>query len=179
MTRDSFLKAVNYLDKKQGNYKQTTLWNTKRQEFLNRAPQRIIDVFEYLVGQGRKVFVYELLSRNNAKKEMSFMTPLYLPEYNLAIWYLPNAKNAIEEKKVKEQLKKYIYVTRPWFYTIVVTPDSTFEYVDAKINEVEKYFRMTPRKGVVNKLVFPPKKKRERIKSVPTYEKVERKAIIS
>ena len=175
MTRDSFLKAVNNLDKKQGNYRQTTLWSAKRQEFLNRAPQRIIDVFEYLVGQGRKVFVYELLSRNNAKKEMSFMTPLYLPEYNLAIWYLPNTKNAIEEKKAKEQLKKYIYVTRPWFYTIVVTPDSTFDYVDAKLKEVEKYFRMTPRKGVVNKLVFPPKKKRERIKIVPKYEMVERK----
>lgn len=179
MTREEFLKAVNNLDKKQGNYKQTTLWHAKRQEFLNRAPQRIIDVFEYLVGQGEKVFLYELLSRNNAKKEMSFMTPLYLPEYNLAIWYLPNAKNTIEENKIKEQLEKYIYVTRPWFYTIVVHPDSTFEYVDAKLKEVGRYYSLTPRKGIKDNIVIPPKKKRERIKVAPIYEKIERKTIIS
>ena len=178
MTRDSFLKAVNNLDKKQGNYKQTTLWTAKRQEFLNRAPQRVIDVFEYLVGQGIKVFVYELLSRNNAKKEMSFMTPLYLPEYNLAIWYLPASKNEEESRKNKEVLQKYIYVTRPWFYTIVIRPDSTFEYIDAKLKEVGRYYSLTPRKGVKDNIVIPKKKKRERIKSVPAYEKVERKAII-
>jgi hypothetical protein len=175
MTREEFLKAINNLDKKQGNYKQTTLWNAKRQEFLNRAPQRIMDTFEYLLSRGEEVFVYELLSRNNAKKEMSFMTPLYLPKYNLAIWYLPNAKNAIEEKKVKEQLKKYIYVTRPWFYTIVVTPDSTFEYVDAKLKEVGRYYSLTPRKGIKDNIVIRPKKKRERIKVTPKYEMVERK----
>jgi hypothetical protein len=175
MTREEFLKAINNLDKKQGNYRQTTLWNAKRQEFLNRAPQRIIDVFEYLVGQGEKVFIYELLSRNNAKKEMSFMTPMYLPEYNLAVWYLPNTNCAIEEKKCKEQLAKYIYVTRPWFYTIVVRPDSTFEYVDAKLKEVGRYYSLTPRKGIKDNIVIPPKKKRERIKVTPKYEIVERK----
>lgn len=179
MTRDEFLKAVNSLDKKQGNYKQKTLCNAKRQEFLKRAPQRVIDVFEYLVRNSVKVFVYELLSRNNARREMSFITPLYLPEFNLAIWYLPEAPNDDEYRRHKEQLTKYIYVTRPWLYTIVIRPDSTFEYVDAKLKEVDKYYKATPRKGIVNNISFPPKKKRERIKSVPTYEKVERKAIIS
>lgn len=179
MTRESFLKAVAALDKRQGNYKQTTLNKAKREELLNRVPQRVVDVFEYLIGKGKKVFAYELLSRNNARREMSFMTPLYLPELNLAIWHLPASKSEEESRKSKEVLQKYIYVTRPWFYTIVINPDSTLDYVDAKLKEVEKYYMSTPRKGVVNKLVFPPKKKRERIKSIPTYEKVERKAIIS
>lgn len=179
MTRENFLNAVAALDKRQGNYKQTTLNKAKREELLSRAPQRVVDVFEHLVGKGRKVFAYELLSRNNARREMSFITPLYLPELNLAIWHLPSSESEEESRKSKEVLQKYIYVTRPWFYTIVINPDSSLDYVDAKLKEVEKYYMSTPRKGVVNKLVFPPKKKRERIKSVPTYEKVERKAIIS
>ena len=175
MKREDFLKAVNNLDKKQGNYKQTTLCNAKRQEFLKRAPQRVIDVFEYLVRNSVKVFAYELLSRNNAKREMSFITPLYLPEYNLAIWYLPESKNDDEHRRYKEQLTKYIYVTRPWLYTIVIRPDSTFEYIDAKLKEVDKYYKATPRKGIVNNVSFPPKKKRERIKPVAKYEMVGRK----
>lgn len=179
MTREEFLKAVNNLDKKQGNYKRTTLNKAKREELLNRAPQRVIDVFEHLVSKGEKVFAYELLSRNNARREMSFITPLYLPELNLAIWHLPASKSEEESRRSKEVLQKYIYVTRPWFYTIVINPDSTLDYVDAKLKEVEKYYMSTPRKGVLNKLVFPPKKKRERIKVTPTYEKIERKTIIS
>lgn len=177
MTREEFLSTIEKLDKKQGNYKQTLLHKAKRQEFINRVPQRVIDVFEYLVRNGRKVFAYEVLSRNNAKKEMSFITPLYLPELNLAIWHLPNTTSETEEAKNKEKLQKYIYVTRPWFYTIVINPDSTFEYVDAKLKEVGRYYSLTPRLGVKNNIVVPPKKKRERIKVAPTYEKVERKAI--
>lgn len=178
MKREDFLNTVAALDKRQGNYKQTTLNKAKREELLNRAPQRVVDVFEYLVNKGKKVFIYELLSRNNAKREMSFITPLYLPELNLAIWHLPASKNEEESRKNKEVLQKYIYVTRPWFYTIVIRPDSTFEYVDAKLKEVGRYYSLTPRKGIKDNIVIPKKKKRERIKSVPAYEKVERKAII-
>lgn len=175
MTRENFLNAVAALDKRQGNYKQTTLNKAKREELLNRVPQRVVDVFEHLINKGKKVFAYELLSRNNAKREMSFITPLYLPELNLAIWHLPASKSEEESRKNKEVLQKYIYVTRPWFYTIVINTDSTLDYVDAKLKEVEKYYMLTPRKGVVNKLVFPPKKKRERIKVTPKYEIVGRK----
>lgn len=178
MKREDFLNTVAALDKRQGNYKQTTLNKAKREELLNRAPQRVVDVFEYLVSKGKKVFAYELLSRNNAKREMSFITPLYLPELNLAIWNLPASKNEEESRKNKEVLQKYIYVTRPWFYTIVIRPDSTFEYVDAKLKEVGRYYSLTPRKGIKDNIVIPKKKKRERIKPVPAYEKVERKAII-
>lgn len=48
MNKEEFLKKIELLDKKQGNYKDTTQVMEKRQERLKRSSQQFIDVFEHL-----------------------------------------------------------------------------------------------------------------------------------
>lgn len=179
MTREEFLKKIELLDKKQGNYKDTTQVMAKRQERLKRASQQFIDVFEHLVSKGYKVYAQELLSGNNAKKnkEVRF-SHLWLPEINTSIRFMPKTDCEVQEVKATKTLWRYLSEIRDYCYTFVVFPDSDLNYIDEKIEYCKGFYENNPRKGIKNDVVVPPKKKRERIKVAPTYEKLERKPII-
>ncbi len=176
MTREEFLKKIDLLDKKQGNYKETTQVMAKRQERLKRSSQQFIDVFEYLVSKGYKVFAQEVLQGNDTKKskEKRF-SHLWLPEINTSIRFMPKTKCEIQERNAKFTLMRYLNLHRPYCYTFVVHHDSTMEYIDEKIAYCKGFYDKNPRKGIKDDVVVPPKKKRERIKVAPTYEKLERK----
>lgn len=176
MTREEFLKKIELLDKKQGNYKATTQVMAKRQERLKRSSQQFIDVFEHLVSKGYKVYAQELLSGNNAKKNKEErFSHLWLPEINTSIRFMPKTNCEIQERNAKFTLMRYLNLHRPYCYTFVVFPDSNLNYVDDKIEYCKGFYEKNPRKGIKNDVVIPPKKKRERIKVAPIYEKLERK----
>ena len=172
-------RLIELLDKKQGNYKATTQVMAKRQERLKRASQQFIDVFEHLVNKGYKVYAQELLSGNNAKKskEVRF-SHLWLPEINTSIRFMPKTDCEVQEVKATKTLWRYLSEIRDYCYTFVVFPDSDLNYIDEKIEYCKGFYENNPRKGIKNDVVVPPKKKRERIKVAPTYEKLERKPII-
>ena len=178
MTREEFLKAILVLDKKQGNYKQTTLWMAQREERLKRESQQFIDVFEHLVNKGYKVYAQELLQGNNAKKKPKRWSHLWLPEINTSIRFMPKTDCEVQEVKATKTLWRYLSEIRDYCYTFVVFPDSDLNYIDEKIEYCKGFYEQNPRKGIKNDVVVPPKKKRERIKVAPTYEKLERKPII-
>ena len=178
MTREEFLKKIELLDKKQGNYKETTQVMAKRQERLKRSSQQFIDVFEHLVSKGYKVYAQELLSGNNAKKKPQRFSHLWLPEINTSIRFFGKADSDIAKHKIQTVLWKYLAEVREYCYTFVVFPDSNLDYIDEKIEYCKGFYEQNPRKGIKNDIVVPPKKKRERIKVAPNYEKVERKPII-
>ena len=178
MNKEEFLKKIEFLDKKQGNYKDTTLVMAKRQERLKRSAQQFIDVFEHLVSKGYKVYAQELLSGNNAKKKPQRWSHLWLPEINTSIRFYGKADCEIAKYKIQTRLWKYLTEVRDYCYTFVVFPDSNLDYIDEKIEYCKGFYEQNPRKGIKNNVVVPPKKKRERIKVAPTYEKLERKPII-
>lgn len=175
MTREDFLKAISVLDKKQGNYKQTTQWMPKREERLKRASQQFIDVFKHLVSKGYKVYAQELLRGNNAKKKPKRWSHIWLPEINTSIRFMPNTDCEVQEVKATKTLWRYLSEIRDYCYTFVVFPDNNLDYIDEKIEYCKGFYEKNPRKGIKNDVVVPPKKKRERIKVAPTYEKLERK----
>lgn len=178
MNKEEFLKKIEFLDKKQGNYKATTQVMAKRQERLKRSSQQFIDVFEHLVSKGYKVYAQELLSGNNAKKKPQRFSHLWLPEINTSIRFMPKTNCEIQERNAKFTLMRYLNLHRPYCYTFVVFPDSTLDYIDDKIEYCKGFYEKNPRKGIKNDVVVPPKKKRERIKVAPKYEKLERKPIV-
>ena len=108
MTREEFLKKIELLDKKQGNYKETTQVMPKRQERLKRASQQFIDVFEHLVSKGYKVYAQELLSGNNAKKKPQRWSHLWLPEINTSIRFMPKTNCEVQEVNATKTLWKYL-----------------------------------------------------------------------
>lgn len=173
MNKEEFLKKIELLDKKQGNYKATTQVMANRQERLKRASQQFIDVFEYLVSKGYKVYAQELLSGNNAKKnkEKRF-SHLWLPEINTSIRFMPKTNCEIQERNAKFTLMRYLNLHHPYCYTFVIFPDSNLVYVDEKIEYCKSFYEQNPRKGIKNDVVVPPKKKRERIKVAPTMKKL-------
>lgn len=175
MNKEEFLKKIEFLDKKQGNYKDTTQVMAKRQERLKRSSQQFIDVFEHLVSKGYKVYAQELLSGNNAKKKPQRWSHLWLPEINTSIRFMPKTNCTVQEVNATKTLWKYLSEVRNYCYTFVVYHDSTLEYIDEKIDYCKRFYEQNPRKGIKNDIVVPPKKKRERIKVAPTYEKLERK----
>lgn len=170
MTTDEFLKAIALLDKKNGNYKETTQWIPKREERLKRASQQYIDVFGHLVKMGLKVYAMELLEGNGSKKKPKHWAHLYLPEINCSIRFMPKAKDEMSERKAKHRLWAYLSEHREYCFTFVVFPDSDLDYVTSKVKEVAKYYSSNPRKGINREII---KKKRERMKVAPTYEKLE------
>lgn len=172
MTREEFMKAIILLDKKNGNYKETTKWLPKREERLKRASQQYIDVFSHLVKKGLRVFAMELLQGNGSDKAPNHWSHLYLPEINCSIRFMPKGKDEMSERKALHRLWAYLNEHREYCFTFVVHPNSDLDYIDAKVKEVAGYYSSKPRKGINIEIV---KKKRERIKVAPTYEKLERK----
>lgn len=177
MTREEFLRAVTLQDKKQGNYKETTQWMTLREERLKRVSQNFIDTYEYLVGKGYKVFVMERLQGNGVKSKPKRWSHLYIPEINTSVRFWGKAKNEIQDTVIKKTLWRYLKEVRDYCYTFVMHPESDIKYVEEKVAYCKGFFDARPRKGIENNIVIPPKKKRERIKAAPTYERVERKPI--
>lgn len=173
MTKDDFLKKIELLDKKQGNYKETTNVMAERQERLQQETQQFIDVFEHLINKGYKVYVQELLCGNGLKSKPRRWSHLWLPEINTTIRFTPRPSCEIHEIKAKFMLARYIKSHRPYCYTFVIQPDSTLDYVDEKIEYCKEFYNKDLRKGIVNDIVVPQKKKRARIKTTSIYEKVE------
>jgi hypothetical protein len=103
---------------------------------------------------------------------------LWLPEINTSIRFFGKTDSDIAKHKIQTVLWKYLAEVREYCYTFVVFPDSNLDYINEKIEYCKGFYEKNPRNGIKNDIIVPPKKKRERIKVAPTYEKLERKPII-
>ena len=177
--KELFISSVAQHDKLKGNYKDTLKPKNKqkRSEYLANADDRLIALYNYLVDDGYDVFVYEVLCGESPRlkpiheRRRGYNPPkpkcfgrfahIWLPEVNIAIRF-SNVEYGMKDGK----LGQFLHQSRDYCYICVINPSddpvAKFENISSNILGYKKNGTAN-KKGVLNTIVIPERKKRARI----------------
>lgn len=174
MTKEEFLRKVAIMDLKYGNFTGTTKWMEKRKRKLNSVSDQYLEFYEYLLKEGYKVHVYEMLTPKGCKSEVHRMSHMYIPELECSVRFLPSKSDGFSYRKSQYLLNQYIRFYRPYCRTFVVEPQCGLEWLKDKLDEIRGYNeKQGMRMGIETEKAFPARGQRRRIAPKKISEKVE------
>lgn len=174
MTKEEFLRKVAIMDLKQGNFKETEKWMEKRKRKLDSVSDQYLEFYEYLLKEGYKVHVYEMLTPKGCKSEVHRMSHMYIPELECSVRFMPPKSDGFSYKKSHYLLNQYVHFYRPYCRTFVVEPQYGLEWLKDKLEEIRGYNeKQGMRIGIENEKVFPARGQRRRVAPKKISEKVE------
>lgn len=174
MTKEEFLRKTAIMDLTSGNFKETEKWMEKRKRKLNSVSEQYLEFYEYLLKEGYKVHVYEMLTPKGCTSEIHRMSHMYIPELECSVRFMPPKSDGFSYRKSHYLLNQYIHFYRPYIRTIVAYPQHDLEWLKNKLVEIRGYIKTQGlRMGIENEKIFPARGQRRRVAPKKISEKVE------